>query len=119
MKKFNEYIVLIVSTICILTGCSTNEESQVVFGKNELPKIYMVSWQTNQSVLIGKAIVFSPSVSPSDGATYKWTLDGVVISTEKNLNYIVTNAPGSYNFRFDVERNGQTTYRTAIIKVML
>jgi len=116
MKTKTNHILFLLLAILIFSACGTNDESQSVFGENELPKIYL-NWSVNQNAVFGDKIKFSPIVSPTNGARFKWTLNDIVISTDKDLVYNVLNAVGVYDFRFVVERNGQTTYRKAILTV--
>lgn len=117
MKTIIKYVTFLIFTILIFSACNNNEGSQSVFGYDELPKIFFTTWAANQSVVKDSIISYSPFVSPADGATYKWTLDGVVISTEKNLKYKAIKDIGAYDFRFDVERHGLSTYRKALLNV--
>jgi hypothetical protein len=106
-------MIFALALLPLFVGCEPKELSETTFADDEMPKIYFESWAVNQTVEQGRELTRSPFVSPSDNVLYKWTLDGVVISTEQNLVYLVTDAPGDYTFRFDVERNGVVTYRTA------
>jgi hypothetical protein len=117
MKIIDKYAFILISTILLLSACAVNEDSEAVFAQNELPKIFLTSWSASQSVAISKVLKYTPQVSPSDGATYKWILGPDTISREKDLEYTVVQAVGTYDFKFEVERNGRIIYRTAILKV--
>lgn len=59
---------------------------------------------------ISDELVLNMPVSPSDGATYKWFIDGVQVSDERVLRHTFPEVK-SYTLRFEVERNGVMNFR--------
>lgn len=106
-----KYILLFILPLFAFYSCEDDDASNPPFGDTDLPHIYM-EWTENIARKIGEKVEFSPQVSPSDGATYKWTLDGEVIATTKDISFTV-NEYMTKELVFEVERNGVTNSRTA------
>lgn len=115
MKTLN-YILFLIAATFMFQACDDHDKSQSFFADDELPRIFMEQWTAIQPVSTGGTIKWAPEISPSDGATYKWTYDGQVVSTEKNLNHSVTEL-GEYELKFEVTRNGVVNSRTTTILV--
>lgn len=84
--KTLKYLLFAIVPLFMLTGCEDDDGKNPSFADDEVPRIYM-DWQEFVTRKVGDVLKFTPNVSPSDGATYEWTLDGEVISTDKDLEY--------------------------------
>jgi hypothetical protein len=71
-----------------------------------------MDWANVSVVEVGDSLIFTPLVSPSDGATFSWTINGREVANTKELRHEVTET-GDFVLRFDVERNGIRTHRVA------
>lgn len=111
MKQL-KYIIWVLLPLLLLNGCKDDSADNPVFGDDDLPHIY-VNWQTNMAYKIGETIKISPIVSPSDGTEYKWTLNGAVISDEKDLSYELTEFLLAADLKFETTRNGVSSFREA------
>ena len=111
--KTLKYILFAVASLFLLQGCSDDDWS-TSFADDELPKIYMSSWNATQAVNIGTILKWEPIVSPSDGASFKWTKNGVVVSEEKDFEYAVE-VVEEFELKLEVTRNGVSTHRVATI----
>lgn len=114
--KTLKYILYIILPIFLLQGCEDHDKNQSFFADDELPRIFMETWSGTQPVELGGTVKWVPEVSPSDGASYEWTLDGEVITTEKDFEY-TANELGEYDLKFEVTRNGVTNSRSAKLLV--
>ena len=92
-----------------------DESSQAFFADDELPKIFM-EWSNVMVVEATDILSFSPRVSPSDNANFSWSINGREISTSLELNYEFFE-DDDFVLRFDVERNGIRTHRTANVMI--
>ena len=97
-------------------GCVSDSADNPAFGEKDLPHIYM-TWQTTMAYKLGQTISFQPQVSPSDGATYRWTLNGEEIATTKDLSYKLDDFLFDAELKFEATRNGITNSRTATVVV--
>jgi hypothetical protein len=86
------------------------------FGDNDVPVIF-VDWAENMAFSVGDVIRINPQVSPSDGVTYKWIFNDEVVSTNKNLEYTLTEF-GSFVLKFEVDRNGVKNSRITNVLVV-
>lgn len=75
-----------------------------------------MDWQEYTARKVGDILELKPNVSPSDGASYKWTLDGKVISTEKDLNYPIEEEMIGV-LKFEVVRKDASNSRTTNLLV--
>lgn len=115
--KTLKYILFIITSLLVFQGCSDDEKNQSVFADDELPRIFMEQWAGTQSVKKGGTVKWNPEVSPSDGASYQWTLNGEVVSTEKNYEQTFPEV-GVHELKFEVTRNGVVNSRTAKLLVV-
>ena len=112
MKTIKSIIYIVAATILAVSFKSCDDQSsQAFFADDELPKIFM-DWSNVQVVENGDSIIFTPMVSPSDGATFSWTINGRQIANTKELRHEVDET-GDFVLRFEVERNGVRTHRVA------
>ena len=111
--KTLKYILFAFTSFFLLQGCN-DEEWKSSFADDELPKIYLSNWSTTQAVNLGTILKWTPIVSPSDGASFKWTKSGTVISEEKDFEFPVEEQ-GEFELKFEVTRNGVSTSRTTTI----
>ena len=111
--KTLKYILFAFASFFLLQGCN-EEDWSPSFADDELPKIYMSSWNATQAVNIGTVLKWEPIVSPSDGATFKWTKNGEILSEEKDFEYAVE-IQEEFELKFEVTRNGISTHRVATI----
>ena len=107
------YILFFVLPLLAFMSCTDDDARNPKFDDDALPMIY-VDWNQNIARKLGEAITIAPEVSPTDGTTYKWMLGEKVISTEKDLNYTVDKHMVE-QLTFEVERNGKTNSRTALL----
>ena len=103
-------------SLLLFFGCVNDSADNPAFGDQDVPSIY-VGWQTSMAYKIGETIHIEPKVSPSDGATYRWTLDGREIATTKDLSYTLTELLVNAELKFEVARNGVSNSRTATVFV--
>lgn len=86
MKQCRLFLLLTGITLSIslllLTSCHKNEDVQV-----ELPIIILDSQTATYNVKVDKTITISPQYKNVDNATFTWTENGKVISTDRELNY--------------------------------
>ncbi len=94
---------------------SDDSAENPTFGDSDMPRIYR-DWLPNLVYNVGDTLRLDHPVSPSDGATFAWKLDGEVISNEMTLEYILTDF-GNFTLEFEVERNGIKNFRTAALVV--
>jgi GH18 family chitinase len=116
MKAINKIFFGSILLLFIGASCSSDDANNPTFGDQDVPAIY-VQWAQDLAYSVGDVIRISPQVSPSDGVTYKWTYNDEVISTQKDLEYSVTEA-GSFILKFEAERNGVKNSRTANVLVV-
>lgn len=104
MKTIN-YILFILAAAW-LSSCTDDDKSITTYDENFLPKIYTDGWSANVTVTQGDELNYSNlEVSPNDEhTTFSWYINDKIISTERVLNYIVTEAEGSYTLKFEVKR---------------
>lgn len=116
MMKTLKYLFLTIIPFLAFYSCTSDDADNPDFTNDELPRIFFTSWQEYTSAKVGDVLTYAPNVSPSDGATYKWTLDGEVISTEKDLSYAITEEFAGV-LQFEVTRYDQVNTRTTNILV--
>ena len=93
----------------------TDEETPTQFTEEDIPMIYM-EWAAEYIYSVGDTVNFTAQVSPSNNTASRWLVDGEVVSEELTIKYpIVSGEP--FNLRFEVERNGFTSFRTANVTV--
>jgi len=91
-----------------LASCKKDEGSNPVFGPDE---VYIYTNSTSFGFTQGTTANIPMLVSPNDGSiNFRWSIDGVVISTERDLVYIFT-VPGAYRLRFETNRGNFTNFR--------
>lgn len=79
MKKF----VVIMCIAAVTLACN-------MVGVIEAPRTPQIELDSSSgvySVKVGRELVISPSYLYNEGATYSWTIDGVVVCTEPSLRY--------------------------------
>ena len=79
MKKF----VVIMCIVAVTLACNMGG----VIEAPRTPQIELDSSSGVYSVKVGRELVISPSYLYNEGATYSWTIDGVVVCTEPSLRY--------------------------------
>lgn len=112
--KALKYILLAILPLFALYSCEDDDGSNPFIEDDEL-RIHM-AWQEHLPQAVGDTVIIDPKVSPADGATYKWTLDGEVISTGEVLNFEIKERMVS-ELKLEVSRNNFTMSRTAMILV--
>lgn len=117
MKTINYILFILVAAW--LSSCTDDDKSVTTYDENFLPKIYTDGWSANVTVTQGDELNYSNlEVSPNDeNTTFSWYINDKVISTERVLNYIVTEEEGSYTLKFEVKRFKKSTFRKATLKV--
>ncbi len=113
--KTLKYLLLAILPLFFFISCENDDGDNPGFADDEVPRIY-IDWQEYMTRNVGDVITFSPQVSPSDGASYKWTLDDKVISTEKDLSYTITEKMIGV-LKFTVTRKDTCNSRTTNVLV--
>ncbi|MDR0582310.1 MAG: hypothetical protein LBG31_05025 [Prevotellaceae bacterium] len=113
--KTTKILLFTLISLWAFSAC-TEEAGNPAFGETDMPVIYM-DWTENLAYNVGDVIQMSPQISPSDGVTYKWIYNGEVVSTNKNLEYTVTEF-GSFVLKLEVDRNGVKNSRIANVLVV-
>jgi hypothetical protein len=87
-----------------------------VFSETDVPRIF--GWSTINKYFVDIKDTFNLNlkVSPENGATYTWYVDGELVGDEKQLRYKFTELR-SYDVRFEVDRHGVKNYREAEVIV--
>lgn len=111
----NNYIILILAIVVSITGCEENVENPE-FADDAIPRIFGWSLSNTYVTPLEEPFELNPEVSPSNGATYKWFVDGELVATTKNLSYQFTEVV-EHEIRFEVERNGIVNYRQADVLI--
>ncbi|MDR0865066.1 MAG: hypothetical protein LBO74_09070 [Candidatus Symbiothrix sp.] len=115
MEKL-KYILILCLPIFAFFGCVDDSADNPEFGEQDIPHIYL-DWQASMAYKLGQTMKFEPQVSPSDGATYRWTLNGEELSSEKDFSYTLDDFLFNAELKFEVTRNGVSNSRTANILV--
>ncbi|MFR9166635.1 MAG: hypothetical protein ACLVKO_10625 [Dysgonomonas sp.] len=119
MKKL-AYICLALLTFGLMMSCEDYDKNESHFSKTDIPQIFVENWPRPMNVNIGDSIIIAPLVSPSDGATYLWTMIDtlalkenpidenkiVKLSTNRKLEYKVAVDVGYYLLKIEVDRYG-------------
>ncbi|HTJ48071.1 MAG TPA: glycosyl hydrolase family 18 protein [Cyclobacteriaceae bacterium] len=108
------FYIPIVLIALLFSGCDDTAENPT-FSSDEIPRIF--NWVNTYTTNIVDSLVLDPPVSPSQGATYKWTIDGVEVSAKKHFNHTFDEAK-NYTIKFEVTRNGVVNSRTAQVIVI-
>ncbi|MDR1671802.1 MAG: hypothetical protein LBR57_04720, partial [Alistipes sp.] len=114
MKNLKYFIASLLA-IPFMAACYSDSADNPAFDDNDIPRIYR-DWLPNLVANVGEPLILDHPVSPSDGATFTWTLDGTVISNERALNWTPTEF-GIFTLRFEVVRNGIMNFREAQLVV--
>ena len=112
--KTLRYILIAIIPLFALCSCE-DEVGNPSFESDDIPRIY-IEWQEYTAKKVNDVLSFKPQISPSDGASYTWTLDGDTISTEKDLEYKITEEMIGV-LKFEVTRNDQINSRTTNVLV--
>lgn len=83
MKRFLEFLFLSVIVV-VSSSCNIDEEITTTLP----PKIILDSETGIYTVKQGREIVIAPSYESAEGATYRWTLDGRLLSTSSSLSFM-------------------------------
>jgi hypothetical protein len=105
MRTF-KYMVMIPMIVVgmLMTSCEETADNPV-FGDDAVPRIFGWSTVNKYFLDISDSLILNMKVSPENGATYKWFIDGVQVSDERVLRYKFTEVK-TYTVKFEVERNG-------------
>jgi hypothetical protein len=116
MKKiFNR---ILIAFMLLMLACAPDDDSQAVFTETEHARIFLSpGWQTAFTIKVGTQLTFKPFVSPNNEANYKWTINDEIISETKDLDHAIISDPGIYTLKFEVERFGVISSRTALMTV--
>jgi hypothetical protein len=116
MKIINKIFFSSILLLFLGVSCTDNNADNPAFGDKDVPVIFM-DWAENLAFNVGDVIRMSPQISPSDGVTYKWIYNDEVVSTNKDLEYTVTDF-GSFVLKFEIDRNGITNSRITNVLVV-
>jgi hypothetical protein len=114
--KTTKILLYTIISLLAFSACTDDEAGNPSFGDTDVPMIYM-DWAENLAFNVGGVIRMSPQISPSDGVTYKWIYNDEIVSTNKNLEYTVTEF-GSFVLKLEVDRNGVKNSRVANVLVV-
>jgi hypothetical protein len=117
MKKINKIFFCSLLLLCFVSACTDDNGTNPTFGDKDVPVIFM-NWNETMAFRVGDTIAFTPQISPSDGATYQWTLDGKVISTESKVSYPLSEFLVNAELKFVVTRNGVSNSRVTSVMVV-
>src|SRR5688572_11266530 len=106
-----KFISIILLTAWLAVGCE-DEQSNPVFSDEEVPRIFGWSTVNKYFIDIKDSLVLSMKVSPENGATYKWYIDGEEVGDTKVLRHKFDELK-TYEVRFEVDRNGVKNSRQA------
>ena len=101
----------------VLASCAGEKVSDPVFGPDETPYIYM-EWSSSQVYSVGDVVKFTAQVSPLEGTSVRWLIDGNVVSTTPSIEYTIEGTEG-FTLRFEAERNGIVNYRQATVAIQV
>lgn len=87
-----------------LSGCEDPVENPS-FGPDEQPRIFGWSTVNKYFVDIKDSLVIDMKISPSQGATYKWFVNDVEVSSKRRFSYKFSDTE-TYKIKFEVDRNG-------------
>lgn len=113
--KTIKYFLFALIPLMAFYSCKNDDGNNPGFDDDEVPRIY-VEWQQYTARKVGDVVSIKPSVSPSDGASYRWTLDGEVLSTEKDLEYKIEKEMIGV-LKFEVVRKESSNSRTTNLLV--
>lgn len=99
----------------IFAGCSGDNVDNPTFDDDELPKIYM-EWASTFVYKLNDVVKHTAVVSPNDNISCRWLINNEVVSNSLSVEYKITSSE-PFTLRFEVERNGLSSYRTAQITV--
>jgi PKD repeat protein len=115
MKKIKSILIMsFVFTVLVITGCEDKAENPV-FAEDEIPRIF--NWANTYAIQITDVLKINVQVSPSNGATYKWFIDDVEVSSELPFTHQFEEAK-NYTVKFEVTRNGVVNSRQAQVLVI-
>jgi len=116
MNKIN-YLLFTILSLFVLQGCGDDSASNPSFDDKDVPRIY-IDWRKDMTFSTGDTIRLHPNVSPADGATFKWTLNGREIGDEKGIEYIIPDDEyGEFVLKYEVERNGVINSRVSNVAI--
>lgn len=78
---------------------SASLEVKVTVAEKVIPVIGLAVPQDGFAFLKGSEHEFSPEVTPSEGVTFSWSVDGAEVSTAKSYKYTASKT-GTHNFKF-------------------
>ncbi|MDR2293470.1 MAG: hypothetical protein LBE11_08375 [Prevotellaceae bacterium] len=116
MKIINKIFFSSILLLSLSISCTNDDADNPTFGDSDVPVIF-VDWAENMAFDVGDVIRINPQISPSDGVTYKWIYNDEIVSTDKNLEYTVTEF-GSFVLKFEVDRNGVKNSRITNVLVV-
>ncbi|MCV9388766.1 glycosyl hydrolase family 18 protein [Reichenbachiella ulvae] len=115
MNLYRSIIKITLGLAFMAVFLSCEEEVQNPgFESDDIPRIF--GWEQIYGVDIEDSLYINVQVSPSDGVTYSWQLDGEEISTDPNLKYKFED-PSTYEVHLAIMRNGVPNTRTATVEV--
>ena len=117
MKKIKYFWIIPFLFAMLSTSCETEEYENPVFAEDAVPRIFGWSTANVYTTNIEDPLELDLSVSPSDGATYQWFIDGEEVSTEQDFTHTFSE-PKNYTLRYEVTRNGVTNSREAQVIVI-
>jgi len=117
MKKYINILASSLLCLFLLTNCEVEEDENPVFESTAVPRIFGWSTANTYTTDIKDSLLLNLQVSPADGATYKWIIDGVEVSNELQLKYLFPEAK-NYTVKFEATRNGVTNSRQAEVIVI-
>lgn len=116
MKRFKSIWMVLPVALIFMAACEDDKDNPM-FSSTDVPRIFGWSTVNKYFLDIKDTLSLGMKVSPEDGATYTWLIDGVEVANTKQLNYKFSEVK-SYDIRFEVDRNGVKNYREAEVIVI-
>ncbi|HYG37252.1 MAG TPA: glycosyl hydrolase family 18 protein [Cytophagales bacterium] len=116
MKNLRYILIIQLAFALLFSGCK-EEDTNPVFTDDAIPRIFGWSTDNIYTTNITDTLSIGLKVSPSEGATYEWTVDGQSVGNSTTLEYLFSE-PKSYAVKFAVTRNGVTNSREAEVIVI-
>lgn len=113
--KLIKYICMELLLCLLFCACSDTNVGNPSFSEDEMPYIYM-EWASSYVYKLGDVIKFNPQVSPTQGTSCQWLIDGKVVSEKPSIEYKIE-MEEDFTLRFEVERYGVKNFRTAQVTI--
>lgn len=119
--KTLKYIICL-GCISLMTSCYEDEGN---YDYHDINEVTITGVPESQEIDRLETLSITPTLEGTlygedeSNYEYEWELNGSVISTEKDLNYEVTNSTGSYTLRYSVIDKDNQTRAFAVTKLVV